>query len=683
MSASAREQSALRRIADLVAGSPTSAELFDALVAETAGVLGVPVAALGRYAGDGAVAVLSGAWPPGGRALAETVRERGRAVRIATAVAVPIVLDGEVWGVICAGGVALSDGAEDRLGGLGALAALAISCVDADERLRRVADAQGALRRVTALVGEGVSAAELFESVVREVARVINVASVLLLRYERDRATTVVSSLNAPGFAVGSWWPLDGPSVAATVLQTGRPARLDDYSELDGTIAAQIRDSGIPSWVGVPIVVDGRVWGLICAGAGEPLPDDIDLRLRDFTALLALSIASVEARARPRRLAEQQASLRRVATLVAEGAAPAAVFAAVAEEVVRILDVSAASVMRYEPDNTSVVVASVNDPGLPVGSRWPLDGASLAAAVHETGRPARVDDYTELGGPAAAAARVGGIESGVGVPIIVDGRVWGMVAVGRRRRREALPSFTGSYTGRIVLSTETPQGIETRLADFTELVATAISNATARAELIASRARIVEAADDTRRRIQRDLHDGAQQSLVHTVITLKLAQEALDAEGGPAVGLVDEALEHAERASTELRELAHGILPSALGRGLGPAVETLVSRVRLPVSVDVTGERLAPEVEATAYFIVAEALTNAMKHARASKAEVTAAVEDGVLHVRVRDDGAGGAAAGAGSGLVGLRDRVEALGGRFAIDSPQEGGTTISVEVPT
>jgi signal transduction histidine kinase len=405
------------------------------------------------------------------------------------------------------------------------------------------------------------------------------------------------------------------------------------------------------------------------------------MALRDFTDLLALSIASVESRARPRRLAEQQASLRRVATLVAEGATPQTVLTAVAEEVVRIFDVSAATVVRYEPDETSVVVAEVNHSGFPVGTRWPLDDGNLATAVRDTGRPARIDDFSEQAGPAAAAAREAGIESGIGVPIIVDGRVWGMVAVGRRRRREALPSFTGSYTGRIVLATETAEEIEKRLADFTELVATAISNTTARAELIASRARIVEAADETRRRIQRDLHDGAQQSLVHTMITLKMAQEALGDAPGPAVGLVGEALEHAKRASTDLRELSHGILPSALSRGLGAAVETLVSRARLPVSVDMPDERLAPEVEATAYFIVAEALTNTVKHARASKAEVTAAVEEGVLRVSVRDDGVGGAVAGAGSGLAGLRDRVEALGGRFAIDSPQQGGTTISVEV--
>jgi GAF domain-containing protein len=239
------------------------------------------------------------------------------------------------------------------------------------------------------------------------------------------------------------------------------------------------------------------------------------MALRDFTDLLALSIASVESRARPRRLAEQQASLRRVATLVAEGAAPQTVLTAVAEEVVRIFDVSAATVVRYEPDETSVVVAEVNHSGFPVGTRWPLDDGNLATAVRDTGRPARIDDFSEQAGPAAAAAREAGIESGIGVPIIVDGRVWGMVAVGRRRRREALPSFTGSYTGRIVLATETAEEIEKRLADFTELVATAISNTTARAELIASRARIVEAADETRRRIQRDLRRSAAESRAH------------------------------------------------------------------------------------------------------------------------------------------------------------------------
>jgi signal transduction histidine kinase len=203
-----------------------------------------------------------------------------------------------------------------------------------------------------------------------------------------------------------------------------------------------------------------------------------------------------------------------------------------------------------------------------------------------------------------------------------------------------------------------------------------------RDELAASRARVVASGDEARRRIERDLHDGAQQSLVHTVIALKLARRALGDAAGPAVELIDDALEHAERANEELRELAHGILPATLTRGLGAAIETLVSRVRLPVSIDVTDERLPPDLEATAYFIVAEALTNTVKHARASRAEVTARVSDGKLQLVVRDDGVGGARTDGRTGLLGLYDRVAAMNGELRVESPPGGGTTVAAAMP-
>jgi signal transduction histidine kinase len=212
----------------------------------------------------------------------------------------------------------------------------------------------------------------------------------------------------------------------------------------------------------------------------------------------------------------------------------------------------------------------------------------------------------------------------------------------------------------------------------------ASANAHSRAELAASRARVVAAADDTRRRIERDLHDGAQQRLVHTVITLKLARQSLGDADGPAVELVEEALDHAERATADLRDLAHGILPAALSRGgLRAGVGTLVGRMHLPLSLDVTGERFTPALEGTAYFIIAEALTNAIKHARAGHIDVTAIVDGDALRVEVRDDGIGGAPAdGGGSGLVGLRDRAAALNGELRVDSPPGGGTVVAARLP-
>jgi signal transduction histidine kinase len=228
-----------------------------------------------------------------------------------------------------------------------------------------------------------------------------------------------------------------------------------------------------------------------------------------------------------------------------------------------------------------------------------------------------------------------------------------------------------------------PTDIEERMANFTELVGVVIANAESRAELTASRARVVAAGDEARRRIERDLHDGAQQRLVSAVVTLKLARQELGDASGPAVDLVDEALSHAEGANSELRELAHGILPGALTRGgLRPGIHVLVSRVRLPVSVEVTPERLPAALEATAYFIVTEALTNTVRHARASSAHIAAVVDGGVLRLEVRDDGVGGARSDGSSGVLGLRDRAAALNGELRIDSPPGEGTVVAATLP-
>jgi signal transduction histidine kinase len=250
-------------------------------------------------------------------------------------------------------------------------------------------------------------------------------------------------------------------------------------------------------------------------------------------------------------------------------------------------------------------------------------------------------------------------------PIVVEDRVWGVIAASSKSK----PAF--------------PADTEARIAEFTELVATAIAKAEAHDELIASRARIVVAADEARRRIQRDLHDGAQQRLVHAVITLKLARRALEDDDENARELVDEALRHAESATEELRELSHGILPSVLARGgLRAGVESLVSRMSLPVETDVCEERFSPGVEATAYFVVSEALTNVAKHAGAESAVVRADADGGMLRVEVRDDGSGGADLEGGGGLVGLHDRMAALQGRLEIESPPGRGTRIVATLP-
>jgi signal transduction histidine kinase len=283
--------------------------------------------------------------------------------------------------------------------------------------------------------------------------------------------------------------------------------------------------------------------------------------------------------------------------------------------------------------------------------------------VYRTGRSARFDDY-EGAGSIPADARKLGVRAAVASPIVVDGRLWGAIAAGTSRAEPM------------------PADAESRIADFTELVAAAISNVQARSDLAASRARIIAAADQERRRVVRDLHDGAQQRLVHTVVTLTLAQQALEASDEQAAPLVGEALEHARQGNRELRELAHGILPAVLTRGgLRAGVRSRVERLDLPIDVDVPAERFPAAVEASAYFIVAEALTNVVKHAHAEHAEVRASVEDGTLRVEIRDDGIGGADPD-GQGLVGIGDRVTALGGRLKIESPAGGGTLVAATLP-
>jgi signal transduction histidine kinase len=367
-----------------------------------------------------------------------------------------------------------------------------------------------------------------------------------------------------------------------------------------------------------------------------------------------------------RQLAEEQAALRRVATLVARGVPPGEIWAAVVAEVDQLLNADVTGLLRYEREGTATLVAARSRSGLepPVGTRYTLEDEGIATSVLHTGRAAHRD--TADGDPDSLLGVVGtlGIRSEVGAPITVEGRVWGVI----------IAAWTQA---------DASAGSEGRIAQFTELVATAIANADSRAELTASRARVVAAGDETRRRIERDLHDGAQQRLVHTIVSLKLARQALGDGGGPHAELVDEALAHAERANGELRELVHGILPGAITHGgLRAGVALLVSRAPLPVSTDVTAARLPSALEATAYFIIAEALTNVVKHSGSGSAHISAAIRRDTLHLEVRDDGTGGARLGAGSGLLGLQDRAAAVNGELRIESPAGGGTVISAALP-
>jgi signal transduction histidine kinase len=362
-------------------------------------------------------------------------------------------------------------------------------------------------------------------------------------------------------------------------------------------------------------------------------------------------------------LAEEQAALRRVATLVARGVPAEEAFGAVVTELGRLFLADVVNMVRYESDGTMTLVASAED-RFPVGWRWPIGGKNVTTLVFETGRPVRMDSYADITGPLADEIHERGVRSGVGTPIIVEGRLWGAIGVASTHE-EPLPADT-----------------EARLASFTDLAATAISNVEARTEVAASRARIAAAADEERRRVVRDLHDGAQQRLLHTILMLKAAQRASQDEAEDVPALLTQALDSAEQGMAELRELAHGILPGVLTHGgLRAGVKALASRTPVPVEIGVSVGRLPAAVEATAYFVVAEALTNVAKHARARHATVTADIEDGTFRVQVRDDGIGGARP-EGSGLLGLTDRLAVLDGRLRIESPPDGGTLLAAHIP-
>jgi signal transduction histidine kinase len=342
------------------------------------------------------------------------------------------------------------------------------------------------------------------------------------------------------------------------------------------------------------------------------------------------------------------------------------VFAVATEEVGRLLGASTSNMVRFEEDGTATVTGAWSEgdvESVRPGTKLALDGPTAATRIRATGRPARVDDFTALPGRDAALLRGADLAAAVGAPIFLSGRLWGAVMVSTT---EPAPF---------------PPGAEQRIADFAELIALAMANAQAREDLAASRARIVAAQDDERRRLERNLHDGAQQRLVALALMLRVAEAKTD---GEAKTLLQGAAAELADALAELRELARGIHPSILtDRGLVPALEMLAGRAGLPVALDVdVAERLPRPVEAAAYYIVAEALTNASKHAAAREARVELTRADGVVLVSVADDGIGGADVRGGSGVRGLADRVDALGGTLAFESPPGGGTRVSARIP-
>ncbi|HEX4751912.1 MAG TPA: histidine kinase [Solirubrobacterales bacterium] len=349
------------------------------------------------------------------------------------------------------------------------------------------------------------------------------------------------------------------------------------------------------------------------------------------------------------KLAEEQTALRRVATLVARGVEPSEVFSSVALETRDLLGADATIIACFEPDATARIVAATG-PGAVVGERWPLEAGTPIADVQRSGRPGRADQFR----PGVA----------VTTPVVVGGRLWGATLISSRR---GLPTDT-----------------ERRLAEFTELVAIAIANAEDRAELKASRARIVAATDESRRQIERDLHDGVQQRLVSLALAMRAAEPCVPSEQTELRLTLSQTVAGLNDALAELREISRGIHPAILSQGgLATALRTLARRSRVPVEVTVAAEGPLPaQLEVAVYYVVAEALANIAKHARAESAWVDLERSEAALRLHVRDDGVGGADPARGSGLIGLSDRVQAVGGAVTVDSPPGGGTCLKVTLP-
>jgi signal transduction histidine kinase len=395
-----------------------------------------------------------------------------------------------------------------------------------------------------------------------------------------------------------------------------------------------------------------------------------------LTALLLAAVTAERTRAAralraseaaQRALAEEQAALRRVATLVAEEPPPSTLFQRVTEEVGRLLGVPRASIVQYHGGHAATVMGAWSDDGglpLPAGRSLDLDGDTVASRVLRSAAPQRVERYDEVSGSLAETLRSAGYRASVAAPVHVGGRLWGAL---------------------LAASDEPlPEDLEQQLCDFADLVGQALANADARDRLAASRAELVEASDAERRRLERNLHDGAQQRLVSVALQLGMVEGKLEDDPATARELLDTASEELAEGLEELRELARGLHPVLLTeRGLGPALEALVTRAPVAVEIaELPEDRLPGPAEAAAYYVVAEAITNVAKYAKASGATVSIRWANGYASITVSDDGVGGADPARGSGLRGLAARVEALSGRLEVDSPPERGTRITAEIP-
>lgn len=684
----ADERIGLHAIAGLVAQAASSDVLFATITSEASRLVAGAPMTLSRFGSGRHLIVLgthNGAVPIGTRidyqthAPPDRLRRNGIAYRVdeyvgkpgadpatefglSAGVSVPIMLGGRVWGMLsaAAGARPLPFGTEQRMLQLTGLISPALANNQLRGELEALTHENDALHAVAELAARGASSDRVLGAVAREASRLAGVDFSTLLRFGPDGSTEVAALDGAPpGIRVGMRAAGTGDGAVQRVWRTHKPARVDNLAAASGQWPQVAHGHGFSASVAVPVLTHGLLWGaLVVVGRDRPLPLEIEARLVNFAEVAGTAIGAIQARRQLQQLADEQGGLRRVAELVARGAALTEVFDAVATEASHLLGDKPAVLVRHDDD--AIVVAASNS-STPIGFELPLPSDTDGGGDQRHVTPFRADNF---GGTLwADVTSELGITAGVAVPIVVEGRLWGTL---------------GSSSSDAPL----PTGTEDHLTPFAELAAAAIANAENKQKLTESRARVIATADETRRRLQRDVHDSAQQRLVHTIITLKLAKNAI-ATGNGAAELVDEALTNAQRANDDLREIVHGILPKALTRGgLTTGLESLVAGLSLPVRLSAAVPRLPTDIETAAYFIVAEALANVVKHAHAHEAAVQLAVDGDELDIQITDDGIGGADPRNGSGLTGLMDRVEASSGSLSLTSPAGGGTALHARLP-
>ncbi len=589
----ADEQAALRRLAELAAHDAPAEDALHAVAVEASDLAGVEFGMVLQYEGsDGAnrIVALDGApdnfavglRAPGiGDSAVQRLWGTGRVARVEdlgqmtglwprlahtrgfrSSAGVPIVIHGVLWGalIVCGRQGPVPRTVEEHLVNFAKLAATAISAANARHELRLVADEQAALRRVAELAAHEAAADDVLTAATAEACALAGVDFATLLSYRPDGSTVIVATAGAPeGIVVGMRSPGTGDGAVQRVWHTQRPARVDHLADMTGVWPLLAHSHGYNASAAVPVTMHGRLWGaLVVVGRGETFPQPIEQHLANFADLATTAVAAADAHQGLRQLASEQAAVRRVAELVARSAELDHIFDAVTIETSRLMADSPSTLLRYNQNADATVVASTNN-----------------VAQRELGMPARPgqhdtpDVLRQTEPEDAALGLTGGI---VTIPVTVEGLSWGALVV-------------------VTLDTAQSAEAKDRLTPFAELTAVAIVNADNKSKLTASRARVIETADETRRRIQRDVHDGAQQRLVHTIIVLKMARDAAYA-GGSTTELLNEALSNAERASKELRNIVHGILPASLTRGgLRSGLESLLPDLALPVDLTVVAQR--------------------------------------------------------------------------------------------